>query len=165
MVDCPENKCGQICWHVVVLVFLQIQFLGVAQAVLELKKSPCLCLLSTGIKGVHHYHPVVNMFKVMEPCCITTTSTRSSPCKTNCLLGTLPAFPCPAPVPFCFINVIFTKLRSHKSEATWHLLLCLAYFTWCPQIYPQYSTLDFLSILKAKYYSTMWVTAHLSIHP
>lgn len=149
-------------------LFSSRQFLGVAQTVLELKKSPCLCLLSAGIKGVHHYHPVVKMFKVITGVMLHHHHLHKIFTLQNQLFISqlyLPSFPCPAPVPFCFINVIFTKLRSHKSEATWHLLLCLAYFTWCPQIYPQYSTLDFLSILKAKYYSTMWMTAHLSIHP
>jgi hypothetical protein len=35
---------------------------SVGQAGLELRDSPCLCLLSTRIKGMHHHHPVSIFF-------------------------------------------------------------------------------------------------------
>ena len=57
---------------VVIVVVVETGFLCVALAVLKLilqtmltlnsQRSPCLCLLSTGIKGIHHHTEITFFF-------------------------------------------------------------------------------------------------------
>lgn len=46
----------------ILVVFVETGSHYAAQAVLELKeRSTCLCFSSTGIKGLHHTHPILNI--------------------------------------------------------------------------------------------------------
>jgi hypothetical protein len=60
--------------------FFETWFHCIALAVLELKNSACLCLLSAGIKGMHHHCLAGNIsfwfFKAGFLCCPGTLQTR-----------------------------------------------------------------------------------------